>query len=86
MSELNQLRHNLNSVSDKAKRSSVAIRGLRRELSALSAEVVDTVGGAEREIDDKLVQVLIMAKGKLDSAVRALDSAANSTKRCAMSM
>jgi hypothetical protein len=80
MSQLSQLKQQIDSIAQQAKSTGGALSSFRAKFGQSITAVQATIGGSAQRKDQEVVQALAEAQTKVDAAVAALDQAAQTAR------
>ena len=86
MSQLSQLKQQIDSIAQQAKSTGGALSSFRSTFSQSINAVQSTIGGSTQRKDQEVVQALTDAQSKVDAAVQALEQAAQTTRSYGQSL
>lgn len=86
MSQLQQLKQQLAAVSADTKRAAQGLSSFKHKFANARTQVVATVGGSAQQIDKRLIATLEAAEKEVESALAALQTAADEASRYAQSL
>lgn len=76
MSQLSQLKGQIESIVQQAKSVAGQLGAFRSRFAQTATEVQSAIGGSSQNKDKEVVQAIQEAQGKVDAAVEALNQAA----------
>ncbi|HET9893933.1 MAG TPA: hypothetical protein VFQ44_03270 [Streptosporangiaceae bacterium] len=76
MSQLAQLRQQINGIGNDAKTTAQGLTGFKSKFSQAVSQVSATIGGSAQQVDQKMIQTLQAAEKQVDGAIAALQQAA----------
>jgi len=76
MSQLAQLKQQINSIGNDAKTTAQGLSGFKSKFSQAVGQVSATIGGSAQQVDQKMIQTLQAAEKQVDAAIAALQQAA----------
>jgi ABC-type transporter Mla subunit MlaD len=86
MSELSQLKQQINSIGNDAKSTAQGLSGFKSKFSQSVGQVSATIGGSAQQVDQKMIQTLQAAEKQVDAAIAALQQAASAASSYASSL
>jgi hypothetical protein len=86
MSQLSQLKQQIDSIGNDAKTTAQGLTGFKGKFSQAVSQVSATVGGSAQQVDQKMIQTLQAAEKQVDAAIAALQQAASAAKSYAASL
>ena len=86
MSQLNQLRQQINQLGQDAQRQAQGLAGFKPKFSAAVGQVGAVIGGSAQQVDRNMIATLQQAEKEVDAAIRALHAAASAASRYAASL
>lgn len=86
MSQLNQLKGQINSLAQDAKSTAQGLSGFKSKFSNAVGQVSATVGGSAQRVDQDMIATLQAAERQIDEAIRALQAAASAASGYAASL
>jgi hypothetical protein len=86
MSQLQQLKAQLNAIGGDARSTAGGLASFKSKFSAAVGQVSATIGGSAQRTDQEIIQTLQAAERQVDSAVQALQQAATTATRYAASL
>lgn len=76
MSQLGQLKGQIESIAQQAKSTSGQLAAFKSKFSQAASQVQSTIGGSAQSKDKEVVQAIQDAQSKVDAAAQALTQAA----------
>ena len=86
MSQLAQLKQQINSIGNDAKTTAQGLSGFQSKFSQSVGQVSATIGGSAQQVDQKMIQTLQAAEKQVDAAIAALQQAAAAASSYAASL
>jgi hypothetical protein len=86
MSQLQQLKSQLNNIASDARSTSSGLSGFTSKFSRAVAQVNATIGGSAQRTDQDIIQTLQAAERQVKAASEALQLAASKASRYAASL
>jgi hypothetical protein len=86
MSQLSQLKQQVNSIGNDAKATAQGLTGFKGKFSQSVSQVSATIGGSAQQVDKKMIQTLQAAEQQVDAAIAALQQAASAANSYAASL
>jgi hypothetical protein len=86
MSQLSQLKQEINSIGNDAKATAQGLTGFKGKFSQSVGQVSATIGGSAQQVDQKMIQTLQAAEKQVDAAIAALQQAASAANSYAASL
>lgn len=86
MSQLAQLKQQINSIGNDAKTTAQGLSGFKSKFSQSVGQVSATIGGSAQHVDQKMIQTLQAAEQQVDAAIAALQQAASAASSYAASL
>ncbi len=86
MSQLSQLKQQINSIGNDAKTTAQGLSGFKSKFSQSVSQVSATIGGSAQQVDQKMIQTLQAAEKQVDAAIAALQQAASAASSYASSL
>lgn len=86
MSQLSQLKQQINSIGNDAKSTAQGLSGFKSKFSQSVGQVSATIGGSAQQVDQKMIQTLQAAEKQVDAAIAALQQAASAAGSYAASL
>lgn len=86
MSQLAQLKQQINSIGNDAKTTAQGLSGFKSKFSQSVSQVSATIGGSAQQVDQKMIQTLQAAEKEVDAAIAALQQAAAAASSYASSL
>jgi len=86
MSQLSQLKQQINSIGNDAKTTAQGLSGFKSKFSQSVGQVSATIGGSAQQVDQKMIQTLQAAEKQVDAAIAALQQAAAAANSYAASL
>ena len=86
MSQLQQLKSQLNSIASDAKSTAGGLSGFKSKFSTAVGQVNATIGGSAQRTDQEIVSTLQAAEKQVEAAVQALQQAASTAQDYASSL
>ncbi len=86
MSQLAQLKQQINSIGNDAKTTAAGLSGFKSKFSQSVGQVSATVGGSAQQVDKQMIQTLQAAEKQVDAAIAALQQAASAANAYASSL
>jgi hypothetical protein len=86
MSQLNQLKGQINSLAQDAKGTAQGLTGFKSKFSGAVGQVAATVGGSAQRVDQDMIATLQAAERQVDEAISALHAAASAASGYAASL
>jgi ABC-type transporter Mla subunit MlaD len=86
MSQLSQLKQQINSIGNDAKSTAQGLSGFKSKFSQSVGQVSATIGGSAQQVDQKMIQTLQAAEKQVDAAIAALQQAASAASSYASSL
>jgi hypothetical protein len=86
MSQLQQLKAQLNAIGGDAKSTAGGLASFKSKFSTAVGQVAATIGGSAQRTDQEIIQTLQAAERQVDAAVQALQQAAATASRYASSL
>ncbi|MCB0907794.1 MAG: hypothetical protein AB7L91_11480 [Dehalococcoidia bacterium] len=86
MSQLAQLKQQINSIGNDAKTTAQGLSGFKSKFSQSVGQVSATIGGSAQQVDQKMIQTLQAAEKQVDAAIAALQQAAAAASSYAASL
>jgi len=86
MSQLSQLKQQINSIGTDAKSTAQGLSGFKSKFSQSVGQVSATIGGSAQQVDQKMIQTLQAAEKQVDAAIAALQQAASAASSYASSL
>lgn len=86
MSQLTQLKQQINGIGNDAKTTAQALSGFKGKFSQSVSQVSATIGGSAQRVDQNMIQTLQAAEKQVDAAIAALQQAASAASRYAGSL
>ncbi|MGY1846791.1 hypothetical protein [Blastococcus sp. SYSU DS1021] len=86
MSQLGQLKQQINSIGNDAKTTAQGLGGFKSKFSQSVSQVSATIGGSSQRVDQQMIQTLQAAEKQVDAAIAALQQAAQSANSYASSL
>ena len=86
MSQLAQLKQQINSIGNDAKSTAQGLSSFKSKFSQSVSQVSATVGGSAQQVDQKMIQTLQAAEKQVDQAIAALQQAAQAANSYAASL
>lgn len=86
MSQLAQLKQQINSIGNDAKTTAQGLNGFKSKFSQSVGQVSATIGGSAQQVDQKMIQTLQAAEKQVDAAIAALQQAASAASSYAASL
>ncbi len=86
MSQLSQLKQQINSIGNDAKTTAQGLAGFKGKFSQSVSQVSATIGGSAQQVDQKMIQTLQAAEQQVDAAIAALQQAASAASSYSASL
>lgn len=86
MSQLQQLKQQLNSIGNDAKSTAGGLSSFKSKFSSAVGQVSATIGGSAQQTDQKIIATLQNAEKQVDAAIQALQQAASTANSYASSL
>lgn len=86
MSQLQQLKSQLNGIASDAKSTAGGLSGFTSKFSQAVGQVNATIGGSAQRTDQEIIQTLQAAEKQVKAAVQALQTAAGTASKYAASL
>ncbi|MCP3877301.1 MAG: hypothetical protein GY701_02740 [Sulfitobacter sp.] len=86
MSQLQQLKSQLNGIASDAKTTAGGLSGFKSKFSSAVGQVQSTIGGSAQRTDQQIIQTLRAAEKQVEAAVAALQQAASAAQGYASSL
>lgn len=86
MSQLQQLKAQLNGIAGDAKSTASGLSGFSSKFGQAIGQVNATIGGSAQRTDQEIIQTLRAAEQQVKAAVQALNAAATTATRYAGSL
>jgi ABC-type transporter Mla subunit MlaD len=86
MSQLGQLKGQINAISQDAKTTAGGLSSFKSKFSQAVGQVNATIGGSAQQIDKNMIATLQAAEKQVDAAVQALQAAASAANQYAASL
>lgn len=86
MSQLSQLKQQINSIGNDAKSTAQGLSGFKSKFSQAVGQVSATIGGSAQQVDRRMIQTLQAAEKQVDAAIAALQQAASAANSYAGSL
>lgn len=86
MSQLSQVKQQLDAISSGAKTMTNGLQGFRANFLKASAQVQAAVGGSAQGVDKDLIETLQEAEKKVDQAIEALQRASKTVSQYGRSL
>jgi len=86
MSQLSQLKQQINGIGNDAKTTAQGLSGFKGKFSQAVSQVSSTIGGSAQQVDRNMIQTLQAAEQQVDAAIAALQQAASAANSYAASL
>lgn len=86
MSQLSQLKQQINGIGNDAKSTAQGLSGFKSKFSQSVGQVSATIGGSAQQVDQRMIQTLQAAERQVDAAIAALQQAASAANSYAASL
>lgn len=86
MSQLMQLKQQLNQISGDAKSTGGNLAGFKSKFSQSVSQVQSLIGGSAQQADRQIIQTLQAAERQVDEAIAALQQAARTAEQYGASL
>lgn len=86
MSQLSQLKQQINNIGNDAKTTAQGLTGFKGKFSQSVSQVSATIGGSAQQVDQKMIQTLQAAEKQVDAAISALQQAASAANSYSASL
>ena len=86
MSQLSQLKQQIDSIGNDAKSTAQGLSGFKSKFSQAVGQVSATIGGSAQQVDRRMIQTLQSAEKQVDAAIAALQQAASAASSYATSL
>jgi hypothetical protein len=86
MSQLAQLKQQINSIGNDAKTTAQGLSGFKSKFSQSVSQVSATIGGSAQQVDQTMIQTMQAAENQVDAAIAALQQAASAANSYAASL
>lgn len=86
MSQLEQLKQQLNQISNDAKQTASGLAAFKSKFSQAVGQVQATVGGSAQQVDKQIIETLKNAEKQVDTAIAALQAAADEARQYGASL
>ncbi|GAB3795553.1 hypothetical protein [Micromonospora zhanjiangensis] len=86
MSQLNQLRQQIDQLGQQARTQAQGLSAFKPKFSQAVGQVSSTIGGSAQRVDQEMIATLQAAEKEVDQAVQALQAAAAAAARYAASL
>lgn len=86
MSQLGQLKGQINAISQDAKNTAGGLASFKSKFSQAVGQVNATIGGSAQQVDKNMIATLQAAEKQVDAAVQALHAAASAANQYAASL
>ena len=86
MSQLSQLKQQINSIGEDAKSTAQGLSTFKSKFSRSVGQVSATIGGSAQQVDRKMIQTLQAAEKQVDAAIAALQQASSAARSYSASL
>ena len=86
MSQLSQLKQQIEGVAQQAKATGASLAAFKSKFSQSISQVQGTIGGSAQRKDQEVIQTLQEAQRKVDAAAQALEQAARTASAYGQSL
>ncbi len=86
MSQLMQLKQQLNQISSDAKSTGGSLAGFKSKFSQSVSQVQSLIGGSAQQADRQIISTLQSAEKQVDEAISALQAAARTAQQYGASL
>jgi hypothetical protein len=86
VSQLQQLKQQINAIGNDAKSTSQGLGGFKSKFSTAVSQVAATIGGSSQRVDQNMINTLQAAEKQVDAAIQALHAAASAATSYAASL